>query len=199
MVNELIKRLEGLIVPEKIPDKLAERVHKLAKPVAFEAGEFILRSGEVCRGAYFLLKGLARSYYAVDDKEVTSRLMEEGFIITSWLSFYRQQPATEYIVAMEDCKTIFLSYRDINSLYKEFPVFNLIGRKQVEYSFCLSEMRTQLLRGVSAQYRYATFCRSYPSLAKRVPLKYIASYLGMNAVTLSRLRGKFKKYGEQIS
>ena len=94
---------------------------------------------------------------------------------------------------MEDCSTLFLGYEDINNLYDEFPVFNEIGRKQVEYSFYASEIRSQMLRGLSAEERYLLFCEKHPTLMARVPLKYIASYLGMTDVTLSRIRANFKK------
>lgn len=192
MIQLLIERLMGIAYPLQMPDALIDRLNEIAECRFFDPGDFILRKGQVCSGAYFLAKGLARSYYIRENKQITSRLMEEGFIITSWQSFYRQQPSTEYIVTMEESATIFLNFRDIISLYEEYPVFNIIGRKQVEYSFYEAEARTQMLRGLSAVERYKFFCENYNSLLQRVPLKYIASYLGMSDETLSRIRAKYK-------
>ena len=119
MIQLLIERLMGIAYPLQMPDALIDRLNEIAECRFFDPGDFILRKGQVCSGAYFLAKGLARSYYIRENKQITSRLMEEGFIITSWQSFYRQQPSTEYIVTMEESATIFLNFRDIISLYEE--------------------------------------------------------------------------------
>lgn len=193
MTRELINRLEELIIPDRLPLEMQQFLQEVAQAKFFKQGDYLLRRGEVCQGAHLLIRGLARSFYDNEDKEITSRLMETGFIITSWISFYTQQPATEYIVAMEDSYTVFLHYRDIQQLYKRFPLFNEIGRKQVEHSFYKAEQRTQMLRGLSAAERYDKFCEMHPDLLRRVPLKYIASYLGMTDVTLSRLRANYKR------
>jgi len=188
-----MERLNGLAYPEEMPERLVDKLRSAAELRPFSEGSHILKKGQVCSGAFFLAKGLARSYYLNDGKEVTSRLMEEGFIITSWLSFYKQLPSDEYIIAMENCETVYLGFRDINMLYQEFPLFNIIGRKQIEHSFCQAELRTQMLRGLTSVQRYRFFCDNHPSLLKRVPLKYIASYLGMSDETLSRIRSSYRK------
>lgn len=193
MVNILIDRLNGLLTPDQMPDSLVQGIHAIAESRIFREGSHILRKGQVCNGAFFLARGLARSYYLNDNKEVTSRLMEEGFIITSWLSFYRQQPSNEFIIAMEDCETVYLSHPDIQVLYREYPLFNIIGRRQVEQSFCQSELRTQMLRGLTTVQRYEFFCENHPTLLHRVPQKYIASYLGMSDESLSRIRSGYRR------
>jgi CRP/FNR family transcriptional regulator, anaerobic regulatory protein len=193
MIDLLIERLNSLARPHTMPDLLEKRLKESAVICRFACGKYILRKGQVCNGTHFLVKGLARSYYSEGAKEVTSRLMQEGFIITSWLSFYQQEASLESIIAMEDCDTIFIPYSTINSLYDDFPIFNVIGRRQVEYSFSQSELRVQMLRGLSALERYSFFCRTHSSLLQRVPLKYIASYLGMSDETLSRIRSNYKK------
>lgn len=192
MAKELIERLQCIVPYSKIPDHLIKEINKKSSLITFRAGEYILRKGDICYGVFFLTQGLARSYYRVGNKEITSRLMAEGSIITSWVSFFNQEPATECIIAMEECHTFFLLYSDINKLYEEFPIFNTIGRKHVECSFWMSELRTQQLRGLTAEERYNEFLKSDSELIDRVPLKYIASYLGMTDVTLSRIRKKRK-------
>lgn len=192
MIQLLIERLKGIAYPLVMPDDLTRKLTDIAKCRFFEPGDYILRKGQVCSGAYFLAKGLARSYYIRENKQITSRLMEENFIITSWQSFYKQQPSNEYIITIEESATIFLNFRDIIALYEEYPVFNVIGRKQAEISFYEAEARTQMLRGLSAIERYKFFCENYSSLLQRVPLKHIASYLSMSDETLSRIRSKYK-------
>lgn len=84
-------------------------------------------------------------------------------------------------------------YDDIQKLYDEFPEFNIIGRRQVEYSFYLSELRTRMLRKHTAEEKYKFFMDNHPTLLQRVPLKNIATYLGMNEETLSRVRSHYHK------
>lgn len=86
--------------------------------------------------------------------------MDEGFIITSWVSYYQQQPGDEYIEAMEDTTLACIRYNEIQQLYKEYPQFNIVGRKQTEYSLYLAEMRTRMLRKHTAEEKYNFFWSS---------------------------------------
>lgn len=174
-------------------DELAEKVRSVSRIIDYPASSFILREGQVCKRACMIAKGLARSFYINDGKEITSRFMDEGFIITSWISYYTQQPGNEYIQAMEDCTLLCIEHEEIQRIYKEYPEFNIIGRKQTEYAFYQAELRTQMLRKHTAEEKYKFFIEQQPSLLQRIPLKHIATYLGMNEETLSRVRSRFHK------
>jgi hypothetical protein len=75
-------------------------------------------------------------------------------------------------------------------IYKNHIEFNFTARVMTEQYFTLSEQRTYLLRKHTAEERYTLFMQQFPSFMQRVPLKYIASFLGMNLETLSRIRNK---------
>lgn len=190
MVEALIQRLNGL---HPMSEELTERVRMFTRIEEYRPGDYILREGQVCNKACLVVKGLARSYYINEDRDITSRFMDEGFIITSWVSYYTQKPGNEYIEAMEDTTLACLYLTDIQKLYKEFPEFNIVGRRQVEYAFFLSEQRTQMLRKHTAEEKYKFFLDNHPTLLQRVPLKNVATYLGMNEETLSRVRSRFHK------
>jgi CRP/FNR family transcriptional regulator, anaerobic regulatory protein len=189
-IDKLLERINKLA---PMSDELTERVKSIARISYHPAGSFILKEGQVCTKACLVIEGLARSYYINDGKDITSRFMDEGFIITSWVSYYTQQPGNEFIEAVEDTTLGCIDYRDIQKLYHEFPEFNVNGRRQVEYAFYLSEQRTQLLRKHTAEEKYKFFLDNHSSLLQRVPLKHIATYLGMNEETLSRVRSKYHK------
>jgi len=190
MKELLIQRLEKL---HPLDDVLKEKVASITKITDYSAGSFIQREGQVCTKASMVASGLVRSFYMNEGKEVTSRFMDEGFIATSWISFYTQLPSNEFIQAVEDSTILSVDYSDIQRLYQEFPDFNINGRKQVEYSFFLAEQRTQMLRKHTAEEKYQFFLDNHSSLLQRVPLRQIATYLGINEETLSRVRGKFRK------
>ncbi|MBL7730387.1 MAG: Crp/Fnr family transcriptional regulator [Chitinophagaceae bacterium] len=190
MADILIDKLRSLA---PLGEELAERIRMMARTEEYKAGDIILREGQVCRRASLIVKGLTRSYYLNDGVEITSRFMEEGSILTSWPSYFLQQPGYEYIEAVEDTILTGLNHDDIEQLYKEFPVFNVTGRKQTEFAFYQAEMRTQLLRKHTAEEKYRYFTEHHPTLLQRVALKHIATYLGMSEETLSRVRSRFHK------
>lgn len=99
----------------------------------------------------------------------------------------------EYIEAIEDTTVACIPYREIQKLYIYFPQFKIIGRKQTEYSLYTSELRTRMLRKHTAEEKYVFFLENHPDLLMRVPLKHIASYLGMNEETFSRIRSKYHR------
>jgi len=193
MFEALLEKLNTL---SPLSEELTERLRSITKIVTYPAGAFILKEGQVCSKACLVIKGLARSYYINEGRDITSRFMDEGFIITSWISYYTQQPGNEFIVAMEETTLTCVEYAEIQKLYIDFPEFNIIGRRQVEFAFYQSEERTQLLRKHTAEEKYRLFFEHHPTLLQRVPLKNIATYLGMNEETLSRVRSKFHKRKE---
>jgi CRP-like cAMP-binding protein len=190
MIDALIEKLNSLA---PLNEALAERVRSVAYTCEYAAGDIIQRDGDTCKRIALVVKGLTRSYYISDGRDITSRFMEEGFILTSWMSYYSQTPGNEFVEAMEDTLLACIDYRDIQKMYVDFPESNIVGRKQAEYAFYLSEQRTQLLRRHTAEEKYELFLRYHPDLLRRVPLKHIASYLGINEETLSRVRSKYHK------
>lgn len=190
MLESLLERLNAL---HKMEEPLIERIRELTQIVTYPKKAYLLRDGQICDKACMVVKGLARAYYINEDRDITSRFMDEGFIITSWISYYQQQPGDEFIEAIEDTTLACIRYSDIQCLYKDFPLFNIVGRKQTEYSLYTSELRTRMLRKHTAEEKYAFFLNQHPDLMNRVPLKHIATYLGMNEETLSRIRSRFRK------
>jgi CRP-like cAMP-binding protein len=190
MIEKLVARLNSM---NPLSEVLADRIRSIARVTHYSKGEFILREGEICDTASMIITGFVRFYYINEGKDITSRLLEEGFIISSWLSYYKQQPSNEFIEAAEDTSLVSIGYDAIQKVYSEFPESNIIGRKETEYAFYLSERRTQMLRKHTAEEKYKYFLDNHPTLLQRVPLKHIASYLGMDEATLSRVRSKYHK------
>lgn len=190
MIEKLLERLNAL---HKMDEPLIDRIREITQVVTYPKKTYLLREGQVCDKACMVVKGLARAYYINGDRDITSRFMDEGFIITSWVSYYHQQEGDEFIEALEDTTLACIRYTEIQRLYKDYPQFNIVGRKQTEYSLYTSELRTRMLRKHTAEEKYSFFMNQHPDLINRVPLKYIATYLGMNEETLSRIRSKFRK------
>ena len=151
---------------------------------------WLLQPGQMSERLYFIEQGVVRGYYLKDGKEVTSWFMREGDFIISIVSFYTRQPAREYIELLTDSVVLSITYAQLQQLYRDFPEFNTVGRLLTEKYYVLSELRTQNLRMQTAPERYAQLLADFPDIFGRVPLKYIASHLGISPETLSRLRGR---------
>lgn len=156
---------------------------------------WLLQPGQIANRVYFIEQGTVRGYYTKsggqgDGREATAWFMRENDFIISIVSFYSRQPAQEYIELLEDSVVWSITYAQLQQLYRDFPEFNAIGRLLTEKYYVLSELRTQNLRMQTAPERYQQLLTDFPDIFRRVPLKYIASHLGISPETLSRLRGQ---------
>lgn len=152
--------------------------------------EYLLKQGRVSKEICFIEKGLLRCFYIKDDKEVCSWFMKEGDVIISVESFFTQQSSNESIQALEDCIIYYITYDELQHIYKTFPEFNFIGRVLTEQYYTLSEQRLYSIRMQRSFERYDFLMEKHPELIQRVPSKYLASYLGITVETLSRIRSK---------
>jgi CRP/FNR family transcriptional regulator, anaerobic regulatory protein len=185
MHNPLIAYFSSItpLSPEALQFFETHLIHR-----SLPAKEMMLQSGQTANHAFYIVKGLARAYYVKDGNEITTRFMDEKFIITSFISFYNRKPGQEYIETLEPIELIGMDYDNLQYAYDHFPEVNTIGRKLTERYFYLSELRVWMLRKLTAEERYQQFVEMHANLLQRVPLKYIATYLGMSVETLSRIR-----------
>lgn len=153
----------------------------------------LLKDGEVCNYTYFLLSGLVRVFYIKDDEEICALFSEENDILNSPHSFYSRKPGYHYIETLQPSVLARINYDDLQQLYDRYPLLSHIGRVITENYFVRSEERLYLIRKQSAEERYSYFIDNYPTLVKKLPIKYIASYLGITSETLSRIRNKIRK------
>lgn len=153
-------------------------------------GEFLTRSGEICKQVSFLNKGLIRFFYDVDGKEISTGFIAENNYVAEYASFLVQQPAHSNLEALEESEVINLSYDDIQLLYQTNPVFQVFGRKIAEMLFLLLVSQNTTLLTLSPEERYQTLLNYQPYVIQRVPQYMIASYIGITPEHLSRLRKK---------
>jgi CRP/FNR family transcriptional regulator, anaerobic regulatory protein len=171
-------------------DGLKQHLASILKSMELPKKDFLLRAGHVSRNICFIANGLLRCFYIKDGDEVSSWFMKQGDVIVSVESFFAQKESYESIQALEDSVLYYITYEELQHLYRHFPEFNFIGRVLVERYYMLSEQRLYSLRMQRSQERYEYMLKYHPDLVLRVPMKYLASYLGITEETLSRIRSK---------
>jgi CRP-like cAMP-binding protein len=155
-----------------------------------ERNTYLLKAGEICEYLYFIRKGVVRGFIKDGPKEITTWITAENEIVSSIRGFDTQKPATEYIQAIEDCELVGAHYNTLQYLYDHHMEMNIVGRKLLEQYYCDAEERAFICRIPNASKRYRHFLETKGDLANRIPLKYVASYLGITIETLSRIRSK---------
>lgn len=172
----------------ELSDGLKNYLFEILKTKELKKKDFLLKAGHVCRNVCFIETGLLRCFYTKGDAEVSSWFMKEGDVIISIESFYQQKQSYESIQAIEDSLIYFISYEELNYIYKNFPEFNFIGRVLTEKYYTLWAQQLYALRMQQASERYRWLMDHHAELILRVPAKYIASYLGIDETTLSKIK-----------
>jgi len=152
--------------------------------------EYLLREGQVCRHLYFLETGALRGYYNLEGKEVTHWFGFENDFITSFHSFITQEPAVENIQLLEGCVLWKISKDKLTELLNHYQQIERLVRIIYEKYYIRLEERFVNAQFKSAKERYEQLLQQTPHIIERVPLGFIASYLGISQETLSRIRAK---------
>lgn len=160
------------------------------KKVELPKGAFLITAGKVCDEVYFLEKGSLRGFYHLDGKEVSYWFAFEHSFVTSFFSFITRKPGIESIQLMEDCTLWSIRHEQLQQLYAKHKDMERLGRIMHERYYVMLEERFVSNHFKEARERYDHLMTNAPHILQRVPLGYVASYLGITQETLSRIRNK---------
>jgi CRP-like cAMP-binding protein len=158
--------------------------------IEIKKGDFLIRENAICQHLYFLESGCIRAYYYLDSKEVTHWFGFENDFVTSFHSFITRKPSLENIQVLEDAVLWSIGKDSLELLYNEFPEIERLGRKACEQYYIRLEDRYVSSQFKTASDRYLELIETKAEFLQRIPLGYIASYLGISQETLSRIRAK---------
>jgi CRP-like cAMP-binding protein len=152
--------------------------------------DIILREGQVCKELGFINSGAFRMYYLSDGKEINTHFSFENEFVVNYDSFLQEAPSRYFIQALEDAEIVTFNLPTLQSAYNQSQNWERFGRIMAEYSYKLTTKRVEGFMFMDAEQRYLQMIEEAPHFLERVPLYHLASYLGVERESLSRLRKK---------
>lgn len=190
-IKELIDRSQSIIKHYKIPDLTPKDWMLLIPICAFKKlkkGETFIKSGQVSEELAFIINGSFRFFYEKDDVEKTAYFVFGNEIMASFECILEKKPSKTTIQALEDSEIFVLDYSKMRKLYSTYPKFEQIQRIIGEYYILMLHNQLSSFLLDTPEERYVKLVENSPDLLNKVPLQYIASYIGVTPVSLSRIR-----------
>jgi len=162
------------------------RIEPLLKSKIIYKGEFLFQENDICEFVGFTLKGFLRTFFIKDGKEYTLFFHPEHRSVGDYESFRKQKPACFSCQAIEDSEVLLVNHQVLNA-FEELPEGQKFLRLHAEnLAFMLRDKLLSLFRD-SPEQRYLDLIQTEPEL-QRIPQYYLASYLGIEPESLSRLK-----------
>lgn len=182
VINYIKQRVE--ISLEEIEESL-----KYSDFKKYAKGDYILRSGEYCKFIGFLNKGFIVTTF-VDDSgnEKAAEFKHEGCFFTYTEGLAGNTPSHKNFIAIEDCEALLLQKEYLPLIFKENPKFETLFSQILAEELREVLLNEQSNKSLSVEDRYLALEKTFPGALQRIPVKYIAGYLGIEAQSLSRLR-----------
>ncbi len=172
-------------MPSEKAKILADKFELLELPM----NELVLIENKLTKNSYILEVGFIRSFTLDNEgNEVTTNIFSPISFINDVMGFFKQQPATENFQTLTPCKLWSMSYEEVQTNFHSIPEFREFGRMMLITNY--SNLKERMLGMIkdNAENRYLKLMEQHPEIFQNVPLKIIASYLGITDTSLSRLR-----------
>lgn len=173
-----------------LPEPARQAFLEKWKPMRHAKGHELLREDCVCNHLFYVSRGLVRIYYHKHDKEVTEWLAPDNSFFFSIRSFFERTPSRLIIHLLEPSELLAIHHDDLMRLCDQYHEVEKLFRRMITGSLVLSQIRMESLQFETARQRYLNLLEQFPTLLQRVPLAYIASFLGITQETLSRIRAE---------
>jgi len=189
MENERLIQFITQVLP--VSEATATTIASHFEPLQIQKNEFLLREGQMNDRYFFVADGFLRAFtYDTEGNDITTGFYTPNQMAFEVSSFFLREPSKENIRALSDCSGSYITYGQLQVLFHTIPEFREFGRAILVRGFIAFKQRTLSLIRETAETRYANLLQARPEIVQHVPLKYIASYLGMTDTSLSRIRAQ---------
>lgn len=178
----------------ELSEETWKEVLPLFTKVELSPGDFFVKENVYAKKIAFLEEGIIRAFFTNKEaKEYNKQFFVDASLIGAYSSLLTNERNKIPQQALSKCILWEAKYSDIKKLFKKFHDFEKLGRKIAEYYFLEKERKELEMALLNATERYLLFKKSFPNLEQKIPQYHIASYLGVTATQLSRLRNKLLK------
>ncbi|MCB9074003.1 MAG: Crp/Fnr family transcriptional regulator [Chitinophagales bacterium] len=155
---------------------------------SIKKGDVFIKAGTVSEELGFIIKGSFRFFYEKEDVEKTAYFVFENQIMASFEGILEKAPSKTTIQALEDGEIFVIDYNKMRKMYHTSSKFENIGRLIGEYYILMLHNQLSSFLLDTPEERYLKLVENNADLLNKVPLQYIASYIGVTPVSLSRIR-----------
>lgn len=173
-----------------LSESAEQAIINISKEICISKNKDLQSIGHTCKTIYFLNSGMARIYYFKDGIDITENLAFENNIIARVESLFSGKPSRKAIQIIEDAELVAIDANKLFNLYDTFPEIERLFRKIFEAAYVNTINRIESIQFHTAEERYNLLINEAPDVLQRVPLKYVASYLGITQQSLSRIRSR---------
>jgi CRP-like cAMP-binding protein len=168
-------------------------IYSIGKLKRIKKGECLMQAGALDYHGYLVLKGLLRNYVITGKGEERTLLFsKEGDQTGSHSTIFYDEPASEYIEAIENSVVFALNSKNAEKLAEKYPKLLKLQNRILKKMLTESVERIKFYTVMSAEERFIHFSKHFPDLFKRVPQKHLASYIGVTVVSLSRIKNRIE-------
>jgi len=183
----LIKEIEKNII---ISNNLKIELLKSFQKKELARNEIIVREGQYNAPLCFVSTGILRCFNLKEDKDITNDFFFENTFVTDFEALSKNNPAKQNFEAIEPAEIYMISTERLFKLSESYPEIREWGAKMAENLFSNLLKNNSILKSDSPSQRYLGMIQEKPMIIQRIPLHYVASYLGITQVHLSRIRKK---------
>jgi len=164
---------------------------EICTELSLSKNELLQPFGHTCKTIYYIKTGIARIFYYKDGVDITEYFAFENNIVARVESLFTGKPSKKAIQVLEDSELVAIQVPGLLRLYDKYPQIERLFRLIFEAGYVETVNRMESLQFHTAEERYLDLIEK-PSIIQRIPLKHIASYLGITQVSLSRIRATLK-------
>lgn len=178
---------------KRINPELTDEELEFVKPtisiLKLKKKQILIHENEIQDSIAFIYSGLIRSYFINENgKEINNAFFSENEFVTDYLSFIKQQKTKYTFECLEDCTLISIPFETVETAYDKYKNFANFGRKIAEWALENRTKKYESFLYETAEERYLRFIDENKSILNRISLSHLASYLGIERQSLSRIR-----------
>ncbi|UOX34001.1 Crp/Fnr family transcriptional regulator [Flavobacterium sediminilitoris] len=191
MHRQLLKLISQNVT---LSDNDSDWCRQYFEPVFLPKNKVIEEEKKIPKYLYFIVSGFVRLFHYNDKgDEVTTHINCPPGFITSYFNFINQTKANENLECITDCELLRITKDNLDLLTQQSKAFKDFSILVFQQSLAYNDNRSKELASLTAEQRYRKLIDNYPHILHNVPLQYIASFLGMNPKSLSRIRKEIIK------